>query len=73
MTKYDSAFLENLTFQCSEESCRKNTHFLPDPKGKNQELKDEIKDKKIGSLSQEIKTSIFNQITDLSHYSRLIL
>lgn len=52
---------------------QKEYTFLLDPKGKNQELKDEIKDKKIESLSQEIKTSIFNQITDLSHYFRLIL
>lgn len=46
--------------------------FLPDSKGENQELKDEIKDKEIGSLSQEIKTNIFNQIIEVFFPSSLM-
>ena len=58
-------YVENLTSQCTEESCRKKKYSCLTPqeeknkkKKKKSKLKGEIKDKKIGSLSQEIKLTL---------------
>ena len=62
--KHDMVYLENLMSQCTEESyCKKKYSCLTpqEEKKKNKKknkLKGEIKDKKIRSLSQEIKLTL---------------